>query len=740
MSFPSHTHIKNIMKNETSTLTPIAAAIVALTLAGAANGALARQAAAVPAPAVPAAADNADNAAAPSENRVIVTGSRSAKAVDKIPGAVNVITAAEVAGSLAISEDATAVLARLVPGYSESTQAMSNSGETLRGRIALRLFDGIPQTSPLRETNRSGSFTDLGVVGRIEVINGPSASEGVGAAGGIINYISKKPSRMGNEVTLNSKLTSQFHDDSAGYKLGLEFMHKDEQLDMVIATSEVDRGIGYDAHGRRIGMNASGSLQDTRGRNIFIKLGHNFGDGQRIEALASKFNLDGKSRYIYQEGNRALGLTDTSIKGRPAQGLSEFNDFRQYALTYTNENLFGGALSAQAYHASQAMRFVAETGGADKQDPLIAPLGTLTDQSEVNSQKKGLRTSWTRPELFNVDGLELRAGLDLLDDTTEQRLALTNRTWVPPMEYKSTAPFAQLSYDAGPVTLSGGLRRENGDLDIASYTTTYYNNRVFVQGGKLSYTSNLPNAGVVWRLPANWSVYTSYAKGFSLPNVGIPLRNVNKPGQSVEGILDLQAVIVNNKEIGANWRGSAASFGISAYKSYSELGVSLAIDPVSNDFIMRRTPVEIKGLEMSGELSVTKTLRLNALYSRIRGLTSAVDNGPLTVEQGIANINPDKIGTTVTWQYSDKGSVRLGSTTLRDRTINPGKGSFESTKGYTLFDLNSTYKTAWGDLTLGVENLANKFYILTSSQVAGFQNYASGRGRVVSISHSIKFN
>ena len=114
--------------------------------------------------------------------------------------------------------------------------------------------------------------------------------------------------------------------------------------------------------------------------------------------------------------------------------------------------------------------------------------------------------------------------------------------------------------------------------------------------------------------------------------------------------------------------------------------------------------------------------------------------GARKLKQGVANINPDKIGTTVTWQYSDKGSVRLGSTTLRDRTINPGKSSFESTKGYTLFDLNSTYKTAWGDLTLGVENLTNKFYILTSSQVAGFQNYASGRGRVVSISHSIKFH
>ena len=115
------------------------------------------------------------------------------KAVDKIPGAITVIGEEELAHTQARDEDATAVLARTVPGYSESSQAMSNTGENLRGRIALRLFDGVPQGSPLREGTRNGTFTDMGIIERIEVINGPSASEGIGAAGGIINYISRSP-------------------------------------------------------------------------------------------------------------------------------------------------------------------------------------------------------------------------------------------------------------------------------------------------------------------------------------------------------------------------------------------------------------------------------------------------------------------------------------------------------------------------------------------------------------------
>ncbi|MGZ3184942.1 MAG: TonB-dependent receptor [Telluria sp.] len=717
------------MKTETLALKPIAAAVGAMLFA-----------AALPASAQVTNTDLTNAAQQSGEQSVIVTGTRTPKAIDKIPGAVSVISSAEIGSSLAISEDATAVLARLIPGYAESTQAMSNTGETLRGRIALRLFDGIPQTSPLRETNRSGSFTDLGVVGRIEVINGPSASEGIGASGGIINYISKSPTKQGNEISINSKVQTEFHPDSGGYKLGIEFLHRDDRWDTVFATSDVDRGISYDANGRRIGMNASGSLMDTSGHNLFLKLANRLTDTQKLELIASRFYVGGKGRYVYQEGNRATGLTDTSVPGKPFEGQAEFNDFRQYGLTYTNQDVGGGVLTAMAYRAGQAMRFVAEKGGADKQDPLIAPLGTLTDQSEVNSQKHGVRTGWNRGDLFDVNGLELRAGVDVVQDRTEQKLALTNRTWVPPMVYKSTAPYAQLSWDNGPVTLSGGYRREDGELSVNSYTTTYYNKRQFVEGGTLDYKASLPNAGAVWRFMPEWSAFVSYSKGFTLPNVGIPLRNINKPGQSVAGILDLQGVIADNKEVGVNWHGKAGSFGMSYYRSYSDFGVSLRIDPATGDFVMRRFPVLIKGFEMNGEYIVNKDWRVSGLYSRIRGKTSAAENGPLNVDMGYANINPDKIGGSVAWNWSDTGTARVGFTTLLGRELNVGNASFyEKTTGYTLFDANATWKTRYGDLSLGVENLLNKFYILTGSQMPGFQNYTAGRGRTVSVSHRITF-
>ena len=689
-------------------------------------------------------------------DQVIVTGTRSPKAINKIPGAITVVSKAEVEHTLLLTEDATAVLARTVPGYAESSQAMSNSGENLRGRIALRLFDGVPQGSPLREGTRNATFTDMGMIGRIEVINGPSASEGIGAAGGIINYISKVPTRQGNETTISSRYSTQFDDDSESWKLGINFARKQDAYDLLFGASFIDRGISYDANGRRIGMNTSGSVSDSEARNLFLKAGFNFGvDGaQRLQATVSRFKIQGKGNYIQVEGCRFAPVTcpvpstNTSERGQIFGSRTEINDFKQYTLQYNNQDVFGGNFVADVYKADQAMRYLAENG-ADRQDPLIAPLGTLYDQSEIVSAKQGVRTSWTRPDMFSISGMELRVGLDVVEDQARQRLALTNRLWVPPMNYKSIAPYAQVSYDLGPVTLSGGYRRENGELQVDSYNTVFFRNRVFVQGGGVEYTANLKNLGAIWRITDTWSVFGSYGEGFGLPNIGIPLRNINVPGQSVDRISDLQAIIVKNNEVGFNWRGAQSSLGGSVYDSKSPFGASLSVDPVSNDFVLTRAPVRIKGFELTADHRFSDSWRASALYSRIRGKTSFFSTGGLNRPMGVLDINPDKFAASVTWRFTPGGDLTLGATTLlsRDlygREVRASDGRVfsyeEHTNGYTLLDLGINYQTqGFGKFSLGIENLTDKQYILSWSQVPGFQNYWAGRGRMVSLTHTFTF-
>lgn len=423
--------------------------------------------------------------------------------------------------------------------------------------------------------------------------------------------------------------------------MGLNFAHKAESFDLLAGVSRIDRGISYSGDGRRIGMHSSGSTADSVADTVFVKGGFNFGRGneQRIQVSATTFKMEGKGNYRNVDGDRSGGIPATAERPGLFGTLTEINDFKQGSVSYSHGDLLGGVFTLDFYAADQAMRYPAESG-SDRQDPLIAPLGTLVDQSEVASKKKGLRTSLARQDAFGVGGLELRGGLDVTRDQAQQRLALTDRLWVPPMNYSSTAPWLQASYDIGPVTLSGGFRREDGKLQVDSYTTTYARNRSFVEGGTLSYTANLPNIGIVWRLPAGWSVFAATGKGFTLPNVGIPLRNVNYSGQSVAGIIDLQAIVVKNDEVGFNWRGPMGALSGSYYHSYSSFGQSLLVDPVTRDFILRRLPVDIKGYELSGELKLSNSLKASATYSHIVGKTEFVAGGPLDKRMGVL----DKIG------------------------------------------------------------------------------------------------
>lgn len=693
----------------------------------------------------------------------ITTSTRSAKAVDKIPGAVTVISEQEIADVAKLTLDATAVLTRTVPGYGEASQNLAGNGETLRGRTALRLFDGVPQTMPLRDGNRTTAFTDMGIVGRIEVINGPSATEGIGASGGIINYLTKVPTKMGNEFQLTSQYATQFKEDSAGYRVGMVFTHKEDAFDFLGATSSAERGMEFDGNGRRIGMGQSGSTNDSTSRNLFLKLGFNFGaqNEQRISLSASRYHLDGKGNYVEVVGNRATGIPDTSVPGRTPGGLAEFNAFNQYALKYTNDDLFGGGLSIHIYNMDEHTRFLSECGTTDclplkadqsnlnrgKQDPLIAPIGTLVEQSETQSFKHGIKTNWSTDHLGGIKDLELNAGVDVVSDRTEQKLALTNRLWVPPMLYKSVAPYAQLAYTFGMATLSGGVRHEGGQLQVDSYTTVWAVNRAFVTGGTLEYSETLPNLGLVLKFAPEFSAFASYSKGFTLPNVGIPLRNVNVPGRSVTGLFaDLQAVVADNKEIGFTWKGKQGYLQASTYRSYSELGSSISGNATVGDLVLTRKPVSISGYEISGEYIFNKEWRANALYSHVAGTTSSaqVTPGqplpPLNLQLGVNDVSPNKLITSVNWKPNDTWSVRVGTTTFFELTTNAGTGSAEHSDAYTLVDLGVNYDMKkYGTLSLGVENLFNRYYLLSYSAHDLFQNFFSGRGRKVSINHTITF-
>ncbi len=681
------------------------------------------------------------------EEVLVTAANRTGKALDRIPGAVSVISTADVAANMAVTEDLTKMLERTLPGYSPSRGGRYTFGETLRGRRPLYLIDGIPQSTPLREGSVGSYFIDMSMVERVEVINGPSATEGLGAAGGIINYITKKAKPGGTEVSLDTKLSSQFEGSTVGWRTGMNVSHSQDEFDIFAGAALVSRTADYDAHGTLMGVDNF----DTFSRNLLFKIGNNFGadDTQRVELMVNRFRYEDNGNYVAVDGNRPLNITNSGRRGTPL-GTPQNQVMNHASFSYTNDSLFGGKLLLQLFKDDQAALNPANVDPS-KQDVRLAPIGTLVDQSEITAKKHGVRSIYVRPDLL-LTGLELDVGVDYLHDETAQGLALTNRIWVPPLKYQSIAPFTQIEYEYGPVTLRGGVRHEDAKLEVDDFTTIAPFN-TFVEGGELSFTKNLYNIGGIYRIGGGWSVYAAYSEGFGVPDVGRSLRSINVPNQSLETRGNLTPLLVTNREAGVNWRGGLGSFGASVYRSYAPLGSSLTFDPVTQQSFVSRSPTRVTGYEFMAEARITDTLSVTTLYSNSKGKTSLGAGLPLNVNMSGDQIPPNKVAAVVNWAFLDNASASVSAASYLSRDmnegrINPSGASLEEHfEGYTLVDLTLQYQTErFGNWTLAFENLMDEYYIqaISSSSINQVPTgptayYLSGRGRAVSISNSIKF-
>ena len=321
---------------------------------------------------------------------VVVTATRNAKSVDRIPGAVTVVAQRELEAQYLLADDPSAALATYIPGYSPSRQKISSTGESLRGRMPLILLDGVPQSNPLRAGMREGYFADTAIIERIEVINGASAIQGMGATGGIINYITKTPRKEGTAYSVHARAATGFRHDNLDWKTGFSVSHKSGAFDLFGYASVQQRGMAYDGNGRPVGIDAlQGDTLDAGGHDIFLKLGHDFGD-QRLQLTVNRFNFRGELDYRTVPADFAHGTPTSSTPGRPP-GNPARNHVRTASLDYRHGALFGGMLTGQLF----SQDFMALYGGSNTgtfQDARLAPPGTLFDQSEINAKNTAPRS------------------------------------------------------------------------------------------------------------------------------------------------------------------------------------------------------------------------------------------------------------------------------------------------------------------------------------------------------------
>lgn len=670
------------------------------------------------------------------DEEVVVSATRVERSRTSLPHTATIIDEEDLRRDLAIETDIAALLGRHVPSYSPSRQKMSGFGETLRGREPLFLVDGVPQSNPLRNGSRDGYTIDPALLERVEVIHGSNALQGLGASGGIIAFVTRRP-RAGegvfHELEAQTTAADDLDGDAMEYKLRYTGGGATDRFSGLVSASVHERGIYQDADGDTIGVDTTqGDLADTRQRDLFLKGRVELTAAQHLTLMVNDFELEGHGDWVSVPGDPATGLTTQAVEG-DLRGDAPVNDVTTASLAYGHDALLGGTLSASVY----LQDFEAVYGGGTFgifQDPAFAPDGELFDQSANASEKRGARVTWSRDGLGETP-LSVVTGFDLLEDTTRQSLVQTGREWVPETTFRNAAPFLQLEWLGEPLTLSAGVRHELAELDVDDFRTLAAYGAPLVTGGTPDFEETLLNAGAVFDASDEVSFFLSWSEGFTMPDVGRVLRGISTPGTSVDSFLDLEPVVSDNLEWGVRFAGERGRAQLAWFVSESDLGQRLAPD-ADGIFSVNREKTRIEGLEASGDWQLTQTLTAELRYARLRGEFDSDGDGTLETDLPGINIAPDRLNLALTASLPGATTARITAMRVFDRDFTGPGSNVASFDGYTLVDALVTRDTRAGIFRLGVANLLDEQYVTYYSQVyqfAGATGFFAGRGRTLTL-------
>ncbi len=647
---------------------------------------------------------------------VIVSASRTEKPLSTIPNTVTVINPAELEQQLSIQDDLSTVLGNLIPGFSPSRQKMTNSGETLRGRKPLYMIDGVPQSNPLRDGSREGNTIDPVVIERVEVLHGANAIHGMGASGGVINLITRKPSdQLEQGIRFSTGFQTEDVGESADYGVSYSVSNRfSSNADIIASISLRDSGVAYDGHGDIIGAdNAQGDTMDSESWNGFVKGGYDW-DDQRIELMVNHYKVENKNNWIGVPGDVSEGIPSSSVKGK-ITGEGSSNDVTAISLSYTNEDFLGHKLRVQGFSQDFAGTYGADVvPSATFQDPAYGP--DLIDQSQNNSEKIGAKITLVKDQLADLP-VNLVYGVDVLKDETWQALILTGRAWVPPTEYENIAPYAQAEFTGvDKLTVTGGVRHEKSKLKVDDFTTLASYGSRFVEGGSPEFSETLYNFGGTYQVTSAWRAFANYAEAFSMPDVGRVLRAINIPNQSVESFLDLEPILTESTEFGVEFKTADITAQLSYYTSNSDLGERL-VRGADGIYSVSREKTEIDGIEFSTSWAVTDVDLIGLRYAEATGRYDSNKDGRVDSDLGGTNISPDRVNVSWDRTWVDGIDTRLQANYLFDRDVRNATGTVtNSFNGYTTYDFSANIAAFDGKISFAVQNLTDEYYFTYYSQ------------------------
>ena len=247
---------------------------------------------------------------------VIVSAGRTRETIDEVPSSVSIVGLKTLQQNINITTNLGDILENRVAGLAPSTGLSSNFGQTLRGRSLLIMVDGVPQSSPLRNGAMDIRALDPAVIERIEVVKGATAIYGNGAAGGLINYLTRnaKTSKLLNSQTSISTTGSLVkRSNSIGGRLSQLLYGNKGRFSYVVSGVYEQTGEQKDADGDV--LPPVYGLGETDSYNGFAKLGYEFNTNHKVQATYNFFSSRQTTNYLTVNGEYKTGKKTTAKLG-----------------------------------------------------------------------------------------------------------------------------------------------------------------------------------------------------------------------------------------------------------------------------------------------------------------------------------------------------------------------------------------------------------------------------------------
>ena len=688
--------------------------------------------------------DNARSTADISMERMIITGSRSVERIDEVPSSVTLIDNKMLKQDMLVSSELQNILAFRVPGMAPSSGTSSNSGQTLRGRKALIMIDGVPQSTPLRNGQLGIRSIDAGAIERIEVIKGATSIYGNGASGGIINYITKKASSNDKarvQLGASSKFSAVKFEDTPGYRFDASIDGTVDNFSYVLSGAIEETGLQRDSEGDVIGLKYG--LSESKSKNLFTKLGYAFDEEKYLQLTYNYFDAQQEADYVDVVGSVNSGVKTYAIKnasGAPKLGVPQGpRGNHNLMLKYVDEEFFSNTqLTVDGYAQVIENMFFYSTSLSNPSE------GYAGGQSLIKSDKKGLRVNFNTQVDWDDIEVSFIYGLDALNDVSSQPLD-DGRVWVPEMDMTNLAAYLQTKIVIdGDWIVKAGIRQDSVDLSVDDYPTLKVCKSadtcsvpMDVKGGDIDYDTTTFNVGIRYNMNEYFSPFMSFSQGSDISDLGRLLRTATVDDIS---LIRTEASIVDNYELGLSGQFADLTYEVAAYRSNSDLGTGSKYIVETGVYMPVREPQKIWGYEAQLNYQIQDNLTTSVSYSWVEGKNTDKD----TYLDG-KTISAPKFTATLDWQPIEQARIGLNYLYVGDRKrFEQVDGQYVGTQGpvssYNIVNLSSSYQIDNWQLSMGIENLLNEDYYSARSQAYTYSGYnTKGLGTTVNLGVKTSF-